>query len=141
MKKEQFPILGMHCVSCALTIEGALKKVPGVKNASVNFATEKATVEYEGGASEEQLQKAVRATGYKLIIEADGASAENIHAHHKTMKMESHDGGEHDHHRMLKEAEIKLLRKKLVVGSILSVFVIFLSFPDYFSFIGGFLSN
>ena len=45
--KSQFPVIGMHCASCALTIERALKKVPGVKGASVNFATEKATVESE----------------------------------------------------------------------------------------------
>jgi len=38
---QTFPIKGMHCASCANTIEKALKKVNGVINASVNYATEK----------------------------------------------------------------------------------------------------
>ncbi len=38
---------GMTCASCAMRIEKGLKKVPGVKEASVNFATEQATVIYD----------------------------------------------------------------------------------------------
>ena len=41
------PVTGMTCANCAMTIERTLKKkVPGVVNASVNFASERATVEY-----------------------------------------------------------------------------------------------
>jgi Cu+-exporting ATPase len=39
---------GMTCASCAMRIEKGLKKVPGVKDANVNLATELATVTYEG---------------------------------------------------------------------------------------------
>ena len=134
MKKEQFPILGMHCVSCALTVERSLKKVPGVKSASVNFATEKATVEYEDGVSEEKLEAAVKTTGYKLIFEKGEAPSKDVHTHHRMEQTEAREEGEHDHHRMLKEAEIKLLREKFIFGAIFSAFVILLSFPDYFSF-------
>ena len=67
MKKETFIIQGMHCVSCVLTIEQALKKVPGVENASVNLMSEKAVVEYEKPATVELLKNAVAKTGYKLI--------------------------------------------------------------------------
>ena len=40
---------GMTCASCAMRIEKGLKKVPGVKDASVNLATEQATVTYNPG--------------------------------------------------------------------------------------------
>ncbi|MBI2034270.1 MAG: cation transporter, partial [Candidatus Levybacteria bacterium] len=45
--KKAFPIKGMHCASCVKVTERALKKVPGVKEAVVNLATEKATVTYD----------------------------------------------------------------------------------------------
>src|SRR3989338_6968484 len=143
MKKEQFLIQGMHCVSCVLTIERALKKVPGVKSASVNFATEKATVEHEDSVTPETLREAVAQTGYKLILSQDGISVEGVHGAHKTAESASAQparpaGGApadtHDHHRMLKEAEIKLLWKKFLVGAILSSIVILLSLPDYLPF-------
>jgi P-type Cu+ transporter len=38
---------GMTCASCAMRIEKGLKKVPGIKDASVNLATEQATVTYD----------------------------------------------------------------------------------------------
>jgi len=134
--KSQFPIAGMHCASCALTIERALRKVPGVKSVSVNFATEKATIEHEN-VDPETFKKAVANTGYDLIVEPLGL-AEGIHAEHKMEKMDMHD-----HHRMLKEAEIKKLRNKFLVGAILSGLVILLSFPDYFKFLNleSFLPN
>ena len=47
MKKVTIPISGMHCASCAQKIEKALKKIEGVSSANVNFATEKATVEFD----------------------------------------------------------------------------------------------
>src|SRR5512136_2435011 len=46
-EKATLDIAGMHCASCALNIENSLKKVDGVSRAVVNFATEKAYVEYD----------------------------------------------------------------------------------------------
>jgi len=128
VKKEQFIIAGMHCASCALTVERALKKATGVKNAEVNFATEKASVEYENPATPETLKEAVAKTGYQLITDADEK--------HKGHEARGPTTEEHDHHRMLKEAEIKSLRKKFILGAVLSVFVVLLSLPDYFQSIG-----
>lgn len=45
--KQQFKVSGMTCANCALTIEKKLKKTPGVQEASVNFATETVTVEFD----------------------------------------------------------------------------------------------
>jgi Cu+-exporting ATPase len=57
---------GMSCASCALRIEKGLKKVPGVSGATVNFATERASVHYDPmTASIDQLLAKVEAVGYK----------------------------------------------------------------------------
>src|SRR5262249_34591193 len=59
---------GMSCASCALRIEKGLKKVPGVADASVNFAIERATVRYDPTqASVDDLLAKVKATGYAAV--------------------------------------------------------------------------
>ncbi len=59
---------GMTCASCAIRIEKGLKKVPGVKDASVNFATEQATVTYDSTQTGlEQMVQKVDAVGYKAV--------------------------------------------------------------------------
>jgi Cu+-exporting ATPase len=63
---------GMTCASCALRIEKGLRKVPGVADASVNLASERATVHYDpAAASLDDLLKKVDVVGYKAtpIIE------------------------------------------------------------------------
>ena len=47
MKKHTFTIAGMHCASCAVRNERSLKKIKGVADADVNFATHSATVEFD----------------------------------------------------------------------------------------------
>ncbi len=67
-KKTTIRINGMHCVSCAQTIEKALKKQAGVTSANVNFATEKATVEFDSDKiSIEKLGGTIRGTGYEPV--------------------------------------------------------------------------
>ncbi len=66
MKKLKLIIEGMHCASCAVNIEKSLKKVPGVKEASVSLMLKKGTVEIDDSVSEEELRKAVARTGYKV---------------------------------------------------------------------------
>jgi len=57
---------GMTCASCAMRIEKGLKKVPGVRDASVNFATEQATVTFDPAQTGiEQMVQQVDAVGYK----------------------------------------------------------------------------
>jgi Cu+-exporting ATPase len=52
-KQITLPITGMTCANCVRTVERALNvKTPGVVSASVNYATEKATVEYIPGATD-----------------------------------------------------------------------------------------
>ena len=66
MKKIKLSILGMHCGSCAGNIERALKKVSGVKEASVSLMLKKGIVEAEDSVSEDELKKAVAKAGYKV---------------------------------------------------------------------------
>ncbi|ASX03489.1 MULTISPECIES: heavy metal translocating P-type ATPase [Mycobacterium] len=69
----ELQIGGMTCASCAARIEKKLNKVEGV-NASVNFATEKAHVEYAGDVSPEQLVAAIKQAGYAAELPAPKTS-------------------------------------------------------------------
>ncbi len=64
----ELPITGMTCASCANRVERGLNKLDGV-TATVNYATEKATVSFDPGTVEPaQLVTAVRATGYETAL-------------------------------------------------------------------------
>ena len=64
--RTMYQITGIHCASCVTKIEKAIQSVPGVTKASVNFATETATV--EGDVSMDVLAAAVaRVGGYTLV--------------------------------------------------------------------------
>ena len=57
---------GMTCASCVGRVERALKKVPGVQDATVNLATESARIAYTGGEQmDARLRRAVRDAGYE----------------------------------------------------------------------------
>ena len=58
------PIEGMTCASCVARVEKALQAVPGVARASVNLATERAAVEFSGGADFGAIVRAVDTAGY-----------------------------------------------------------------------------
>jgi P-type Cu+ transporter len=65
---------GMSCASCVATVEKALNRLPGVKTATVNFAIEKAIVEFDPKVSPvPALEKAVVDVGYEIRHEAAGS--------------------------------------------------------------------
>ncbi len=65
------PIEGMSCASCVAKIEHGLSEVPGVLHASVNLATEKATVEYQPSvAGPAAFEEAIRGLGYTPLMPA-----------------------------------------------------------------------
>ncbi|MHB0866877.1 MAG: heavy metal translocating P-type ATPase [Thermoleophilia bacterium] len=69
-RKISLPIGGMTCASCVERNEKALRLLPGVLRADVNFATEKATVEYDPGVvGVGGLVAAVEQVGYQVIVE------------------------------------------------------------------------
>ncbi len=65
IKKTTLKLTGMTCASCAQNIEKALNKIEGVKKATVNFALEKATIEYDSGKTNvEAFENAIKGIGY-----------------------------------------------------------------------------
>jgi len=106
--KKTFPIKGLHCASCVRLTERALKGVPGVKNAVVNLATEKATIIYdEYKCTPVELADSIAKTGYKLEL------------------AQKSDVTEH----MEKENELTDLRNKVVVSLFLGFLILWGSFP------------
>ncbi|PLU18778.1 heavy metal translocating P-type ATPase [Sinorhizobium medicae] len=86
---EEIPIEGMTCASCVSRVEKALKAVPGVADASVNLATEKATVRLVSGSAEiSALEAAVRGAGYG-IRKATPAEAMKEDVDHRTSELRS----------------------------------------------------
>lgn len=70
IKRDTIKVTGMTCASCVATIEKSLRRVKGVSDASVNFASEKAYVNYDPSqTSREELEKAVEGAGYKVVRE------------------------------------------------------------------------
>lgn len=68
MENKVFSIDGMTCASCAQTVEKAAQKLPGVKTANVNLATEKMNIQFDSSAlTEADIQKAVADAGYTAI--------------------------------------------------------------------------
>ena len=68
----ELPIDGMTCASCANRVERTLNTLDGV-SASVNYATEKATVAFDAGSVRpEELVAAVEAAGYHAVLPAAG---------------------------------------------------------------------
>ncbi|GAB2655518.1 heavy metal translocating P-type ATPase [Arenimonas aestuarii] len=65
----RFGVTGMTCASCVGRVEKALAQVPGVQSASVNLATETATVATDGSTSAAALASAVEKAGYGVAIE------------------------------------------------------------------------
>jgi Cu+-exporting ATPase len=116
-------IEGMSCASCVQRIETALLKTPGVLGASVNFAAQRAAVSYLAGASEPaDLRRVIEAAGYR-VRETDRPST----------WVETKGTAE--------DEEIRLLRIKLLVGTVLSLPVLVGSFPDWFPWAPAILSN
>ncbi|MFZ1498371.1 MAG: HAD-IC family P-type ATPase, partial [Giesbergeria sp.] len=65
-------IEGMHCAACALTIEDALRSVPGVEQADVSAASQRARVVWNAAAAPPSLWfAAVRRAGYRALPAAD----------------------------------------------------------------------
>jgi P-type Cu+ transporter len=62
-------VTGMTCASCVMRVEKSLKAMPGVKDASVNLATEQATVDVDPSVSVDALAATVRKAGYDVVVD------------------------------------------------------------------------
>lgn len=88
METHIYKIQGMHCASCAATIQKTLLKLPGVAHAEANFGTEKLTVHVDPTQTNPQLMSdTLKPLGYSLVIEepkvaGQSASHSEDHAEH-----------------------------------------------------------
>lgn len=73
-RKESLKITGMSCAACAARVEKGLNKLDGVKQANVNFAVEKATVEYDDTLTNpNKFEETIQKLGYGVIKETVNA--------------------------------------------------------------------
>ena len=79
MSRLIFPVTGMHCAACASTVQRRLSATAGVREASVNLATHKAMVDWDGAESPAAaLAEAVRGAGYDVAEETWNAAVEGL---------------------------------------------------------------
>jgi len=75
--------MGMSCASCSARVEKTLNRQPGVRKATVNYASAMATVEYDSqNCSPEALQQAVQNAGYDLLIKQDENTPDKVEQAH-----------------------------------------------------------
>ena len=76
MTIKSIPIRGMTCAACARASERAAGSLPGVAHASVNFATETLTIEYDESAlGLEAVAAAIKDAGYEAVLPTAEKSA------------------------------------------------------------------
>jgi Cu+-exporting ATPase len=118
-QKIALPVQGMTCASCVLRVENSLKKVTGVAAATVNLATERATVEFDPAVTGvKDFAKAVEAAGYTLVTEVVKQESDSAPLQRKYM-MEVERGE--------REASYRALRTKLIVSAALTAPIMALS--------------
>ena len=123
---------GMTCASCAVRIEKGLKKVPGIKDASVNLATEQATVTYDPAQTNlEQMVQKVEAVGYKAFPQVSSpqkpVQEETASDLSGTTETPVVSISQADEQGRRKQAEIRHKRNLLMLGIVLTVPVVILS--------------
>ncbi|GGC05833.1 MULTISPECIES: heavy metal translocating P-type ATPase [Dyadobacter] len=88
--KKTFPVLGMTCAACAVSVESMLKSAKGVQDAGVNYANQTAWAEYDDETIKPVgLQSLIRSVGYDLIVDSQDPQQEQQDAqlsHYKQLK-------------------------------------------------------
>ncbi|KAA6439656.1 copper-translocating P-type ATPase [Dyadobacter flavalbus] len=87
--KKTFPVLGMTCAACAVSVESILKSAKGVHDAGVNYANQTAWAEYDQAIKPVDLQNLIRSVGYDLIVDSEDPQQEQQDAqlrHYKQLK-------------------------------------------------------
>jgi Cu+-exporting ATPase len=123
VEKVTIPISGISCATCVATIEEALRRSPGVVLATVNFATNAATVEFAPvAATVADLRRTIREAGYEPLEAAEGSALA-------------------DHEKTAREREIRALKRKLAVGIVLSVPIVLGSMRHWLPWVPEILQN
>lgn len=110
-------VLGMDSPHCAMVVEGAIKKLDGIQNIDVDFSNQRAKVVFDPKKlSLEKIFEVINDSGYKPMKEEGGAE--------EILDKEKDE----------REKQIKSIKRKLIIGSIFSIFIFLGSFPEWFSF-------
>jgi Cu+-exporting ATPase len=108
------PVQGMTCASCVLRVEKALQRVEGVTTATVNLATERATVTFDvSRTTVDQLRSAVADSGYSLLVTDERGSPSSSPEEFSSVR----------------QKEYGALKRELLLSVILTVLIIALSLP------------
>ena len=111
-KQKEYIIEGMSCASCAMTIENAVSKIPGVDKASVNLATEIMTVEANDSVTPEDIAKVVDGVGYSARPRGKSVEEELEEKNEK------------------KEAHLRKMKRNLTISAIFTVPLLFIAMAD-----------
>ena len=111
-KQKEYIIERMSCASCAMTIENAVSKIPGVDKVSVNLATEIMTVEANDSVTPEDIAKVVDGVGY------------SAHPRGKSVEEELEEKNEK------KEAHLREMKRNLTISAIFTVPLLFIAMAD-----------
>lgn len=140
IKKQNFYISGMRCVSCVQHIKDGLKRREGVKDAQINFALNMGQIEYdEEKISFDEIIETVRKTGYRAspigeFPKAKGGGKKDAHTSHvqhtKGHQMSDKIGqGDHSAHAAAEsDKAIKKRLYKVIIASVLSALILVLTF-------------
>jgi len=117
--RDEFAVTGMTCANCAMNVERLLNdKVPGVLSASVNFATERAVVDYLPGlTSLDEMSEAIRKAGFDAIVSRDATGAE-------------------DAEKKARRLEIRTQTRRFVVGVVFAAPLLCFSMARDFGLVG-----
>ena len=117
-------VIGMDSPHCAMIVEGAIKKLDGVKNLEVDFSNARAKVVFDSSLlTIEKILQVIQDAGYKPIKE-EGEAEEMI-----------------DKEKIEQDKQTKSLKTKLWVGGALSAVILLGSFSEWFPFLPELLSN
>ena len=114
-EKRDLAITGMTCASCVMSVESALRSVPGVVSADVNLATERATVRLDAAADMGRVVHAVERAGYGALPIPSG---DRERAEHAVAE------------RALRTRYVAALRRRLTVAAVLAAATMVLSMAD-----------
>ncbi len=119
LAKAEIPVMGMTCANCAMNIERTLtRKVHGVMQASVNFASERAVVSYLPDAvSMDDIVGAIKKAGFDAVAPTDDNEAQ-------------------DFEQAARDAEIRNQTQKFIVGGVFALPLFLFSMARDFGFIG-----
>lgn len=116
MSSITLPIGGMTCAACARRIEKVLGKLDGIETASVNLATEKATIQYN--------PQTVRLPAIKATIEKIGYQV-----------LSTSKSGASDEDRLRKQKAIRILWTKFIIAAVFSIPLLYIAMAPMITFV------